>query len=174
MSLLLLALVKAVWSFRQLAVYQPLKRIDLILLAIVGALTLRTLLGVHQFLADGVPATWDRILLWASDPLLMLLLAVAIVIRRSIAELHGMLISCWRAYIVAIVLTLIGDASLWCSSCSNFALWNSLGWYVWLIADAAFALAPAFQVAAIERVQMRTRLFGQFALAHRSTGVGVY
>ena len=165
MCLLLLAMANAVWSFRQLAVYRPLKRIDFVLLAIVCALTMRTMLGIHQFLAGTGHATWDRVLLWASDPLLMLLLAVAIVIRRSIADTHGMLANCWRAYIAAIVLMSIGDASLWCASCSNFELWNSLGWYIWLIADAAFALAPAFQVAAIERVQMRTRLFRQIALA---------
>jgi hypothetical protein len=42
-------------------------------------------------------------------------------------------------------------------------IWTSLGWYVWLVADCAFALGPAFQVAALEHARSRARVFNAFS-----------
>jgi hypothetical protein len=167
MALLLSGLTQVARCFRQLALYRQLTSVDLVLLLMVGALTIRTVLGIHQFLAAGNPVSWSRVVLWTSDPLLLTLLIVTVFIRRSVINLgHGMLANCWQSYVVAIVLTSIGDASLWCTSCSTFPVWNSLGWYVWLVGDAAFALGPAFQVAAIERVQAGSRLLEEIAMVH--------
>jgi len=166
-ALLLLGLIRVASRFRRLALCRHLKKVDYLLLASVGALTIRTLLAIPQWLAAGSSVTWSRILLWTSDPLLLSLLVVAIFIRRGVASLgHGILANCWRSYAAAIVLTSFASATLWCTSCSGFPLWNSLGWYVWLLADAAFALGPAFQVAAVERVQMGTRILREIGLAN--------
>jgi hypothetical protein len=102
--------------------------------------------------------------LWTSDPLLLLLLATAVLIRRSIAPLgYGLLANCWRSFIVGIVLTSFGTASTWCLDCQTTPIWPSLGWYVWFVADCAFALGPAFQVAALEHARSRARVYSAFS-----------
>jgi hypothetical protein len=167
MALLLLGLIQVAACFRRLMLFRGLAGVDFLLLSMVGTLAVRTLFGVYQFLVAGNAVTWSQAALWTSDPLLLMLLLVAIVIRRSVSNIgYGILANCWRSYIIAIALTTVGDASLWCSSCSNFPLWNSLGWYIWLVADASYALGPAFQVAAIERVQMGSRMLREIALAN--------
>ena len=165
-ALLLVGLVRVAGSLRQLGVHRRLTRTDYLLFALVGALTMRTLFGVYQFVDAGKMITWAQAILWTTDPLLLMLLIVTVFIRRSVLNLgHGMIANCWRSYVAAVVLTSFADASLWCSSCSSIAVWNSLGWYVWLIADAAFALGPAYQVAAIERVRAGSRILKAIAVA---------
>lgn len=167
MALLLWGLTQVAGCFRRLAVYRHLRPVDFVMFTIVGALTVRTLFGIRQSLSSaGTAVDWARAALWVSDPLLLMLLVVAVFLWRSVSSLgHGLLANCWRSYVVAIVLTSVGDASLWCGSCTTYPAWYSLGWYVWLIADAAFALGPAFQAAAIERVQAGSSTLRQIALA---------
>src|SRR5262249_12699471 len=131
---------------------------------IVGGFMVRSLLGISAFTGAGRTVTFSTAALWTSDPLLLLLLVVAILIRRAIAPLgYGLLANCWRAFIAGIVLTSLGSASSWCLDCSTTPIWTSLGWYVWFVADCAFALGPAFQVAALEHARNRARVFGAFA-----------
>jgi hypothetical protein len=164
--LLLAGLTKVLSSFRCLAMRWRLNRVDYLLLGFVATLTVRTFFGIYQFVAAGKAVTWSQAILWTSDPLLVLLLIVAVFIRRSVVNLgYGMIANCWRSYVAGIALTSLGNASLWCLACSSFPIWSSLGWYVWLMADAAFALGPAYQVAAIERVHARSRIFEEIAIA---------
>lgn len=165
-AMLLVGLIRAAGSLRQLGVFRHLTRTDYLLFAVVGALTVRTFFGIYHFVHAGKIILWARVILWTSDPLLLMLLIVAVFIRRSALNLgHGMIAKCWRSYVAAVVLTSLADASLWCFSCSTFPMWNSLGWYVWLIADAAFALGPAYQIAAVERVRAGSRILKAIAVA---------
>jgi hypothetical protein len=101
------------------------------------------LLGRH-------PSVWT-VLLWLSDPLLSLLLVEAVLVRRSVIRLgQGLLANCWGMFVVAIVTTSLGDAAIWAS---NHGLLSesvtALSWYIWFVAAAAFASAPAYQLAAM-------------------------
>jgi hypothetical protein len=101
------------------------------------------LLGRHPSLGT--------ILLWFSDPLLAVLLVEAVLVRRWVIRVgHGLLSRCWGMFVVAIVTTSAGDAAIWAT---NHDLLPeplaALSWYVWFVAAAAFASAPAYQLAAI-------------------------
>jgi hypothetical protein len=156
MTLLLVGLAKVVRNCRRLGILGKLTGVDYTMLAVTGGFTVRTVYGISQYVAAGKPVTWAIALAWTSDPLLLSLLAAAVLIRRSMAKLGcGLIANCWRSYVAAIVLTSLGAASSWCLDCSIRPWWTELGWYVWFISDAAYALAPAFQVAALDRVQTR-------------------
>lgn len=90
-------------------------------------------------------------LLWLSDPLLSLLLVEAILVRRSVIRMgQGLVAKCWEMFVLAIVITSAGDAAIWATS-HNFLSESvtALSWYIWFVAAAAFASAPAYQLAAI-------------------------
>jgi hypothetical protein len=67
-------------------------------------------------------------------------------------------------YVIAIVTTSAGDASLWAANAGLLsAPMTALSWYIWFFASAAFASAPAYQLAAIslpsaEESAARTRV----------------
>lgn len=118
---------------------------------------------------------------WSSDPLLALLLVEAIVIRRAAVRMgagyfsalldatmirreHGRLGAgyvsrCWGAFAAGILLMAIGDMGQWASAREAIAWpWISLFWYVWPMAETAFAVAPAWQVIAARAAQEYERL----------------
>jgi hypothetical protein len=90
-------------------------------------------------------------LLWLSDPLLSLLLIEAILVRRSVIRMgQGLVAKCWGMFAMAIVITSVGDAAIWASSRNLLSeSMTALSWYIWFIAAAAFASAPAYQLAAV-------------------------
>ena len=101
------------------------------------------------------PATNDfpKLLSWAVDPFLCVLLLEAVVIRRSAVDTGwGLLARSWRAFAAGIFFTLLGDAGLWATEQGILAWpYTSVTWYVWFLASAAYALAPAYQVDACRR-----------------------
>lgn len=101
------------------------------------------LLGNHPSLGT--------VLLWLSDPLLFLLLIEAILVRRSVIRMgQGLVAKCWGMFVLAIVITSAGDAAIWADSHNLLSeSMTALSWYIWFIAAAAFASAPAYQLAAI-------------------------
>lgn len=101
------------------------------------------LLGKHPSLGT--------ILLWLSDPLLSLLLIEAILVRRSVMRMgQGLVAKCWGMFVLGILITSAGDASIWASSHNLLTeRLTALSWYIWFFAAAAFASAPAYQLAAI-------------------------
>jgi hypothetical protein len=91
------------------------------------------------------------ILLWMSDPLLALLLVQAVLVRRSVIHIgQGLLAKCWGMFVVGIVTTSLGDAAIWANNHSFLPeSLTALSWYIWFIPAAAFASAPAYQLAAM-------------------------
>jgi len=107
-------------------------------------------------LAINLPLLWNHpslgtMLLWLSDPLLSLLLIEAILVRRSVIRMgQGLVAKCWGMFVLAIVITSAGDAAIWASSHGLLSeQMTALSWYIWFLAAAAFASAPAYQFAAI-------------------------
>jgi hypothetical protein len=124
-------------------------RLDKALLFLVLAFSLSQL-------SINLPLLWNRpslgtMLLWLSDPLLSLLLIEAILVRRSVIRMgQGLVARCWGMYVLAIVITSAGDAAIWASSHGLLSeSMTALSWYIWFLAAAAFASAPAYQLAAI-------------------------
>jgi hypothetical protein len=141
-------------TYRRLGILGRLKSIDLLLIAAVSVFTLRQLYEINLWLqATGRPDSLYKVLGWASDPLLSILLVEAILIRRAVLETGwGLIAKCWGALMVAIVITSLGDVGLWATS-HNYIPWpfETVTWYVWYPASAAFALAPAYQLEAVHR-----------------------
>jgi hypothetical protein len=53
-------------------------------------------------------------------------------------------------FVLAIVITSIGDAAIWADNHGFLSSsMTALSWYIWFVAAAAFASAPAYQLAAI-------------------------
>lgn len=94
-----------------------------------------------------------EILGWPVDPLLCVLLFETRVLARSIQRMGtGYIGHCWIAFTLGILLVWLGDLGIWATAFGHLSWeWTSLGWYVWLPATGAFAIAPAYQLEAIEQ-----------------------
>ena len=115
------------------------------------------------------------VLLWLSDPLLSVLLIEATLVRRSVIRMgQGLVARCWGMFVLAIVITSAGDATIWASSHNMLSeSMTALSWYIWFLASAAFASAPAYQLAAIslaskESVPVAEKRYGK-SNAHNSS-----
>jgi hypothetical protein len=149
MAFLAIGLGRVLGIQRKFHLLGSLTRADKALLVLVVAFSLSQLainlplLGSHQSLGT--------MLLWLSDPLLSLLLVEAILVRRSVIRMgQGLVAKCWGMFVLAIVVTSAGDAAIWASSHNLLSEpMTALSWYIWFVAAAAFASAPAYQLAAI-------------------------
>lgn len=149
MAFLAVGLGRVLAIQRRFHLVGSLKAADKALLVLVLAFSLSQLyfnlplLGNHPSLGT--------MLLWLSDPLLSLLLIEAILVRRSVMRMgQGLVAKCWGMYVLAIVITSAGDAAIWADNHSLLsASMTALSWYIWFVAAAAFASAPAYQLAAI-------------------------
>jgi hypothetical protein len=121
--------------------------------------------------ASAMSLTLLDIASWASDPLLAILLLEAILIRRAAIRMGAGYLSvlldailvrrdaaqlgapdaarCWSALAAGIFLTSLGDIGFWALAHDYIPWpWSSAFWYVWPLAETAFAVAPAWQVVA--------------------------
>lgn len=153
MAFLAAGLARVLTIQRRFRILQSLTRGDRVLLAIVVAFTLSQLAIVVPQL--GEHPSIGKMLLWLSDPLLALLLAEAILVRRSMSSVGlGLVARCWGMLVLGIVTTSAGDAALWASSHGLLSeSLTALSWYIWFVAAAAFASAPAYQLAAMTLTQ---------------------
>lgn len=152
MIFLAIALSRVLQVQRRFGVLRRLTRTDLLLIALIGAFTLGEIANIVRYLGPSYPsAPLTRAILWSSDPLLALLLVQAVLIRRSVIRVGlGLVSQCWGMYVIAIVTTLAGDASIWAIGEGLLSEpLIALTWYIWFFAAAAFASAPAYQLAAM-------------------------
>jgi hypothetical protein len=149
MAFLAVGLGRVLGIQRKFRLLGALTRVDQALLFLVVAFSISQLainlplLGRHPSLGT--------MLLWLSDPLLSLLLIEAILVRRSVNRMgQGLVAKCWGMFVMAIVITSAGDAAIWASNHNLLSeSMTALSWYIWFVAAAAFASAPAYQLAAI-------------------------
>lgn len=149
MAFLVIGLGRVLVIQRRFHLAGSLTRGDKVLLFLVLAFSISQL-------AVNLPLLWNHpslgtMLLWLSDPLLSLLLIEAILVRRSVIRMgQGLVAKCWGMFVLAIVITSAGDAAIWASSHGFLSeSMTALSWYIWFVAAAAFASAPAYQFAAI-------------------------
>jgi hypothetical protein len=149
MAFLAVGLGRALSIQRKFHFAGSLTRGDQALLFLVLAFSISQL-AINLPLLGNHP-TVGTMLLWLSDPLLSLLLIEAILVRRSVIRMgQGLVAKCWGMFVLAIVITSAGDAAIWASN-HNFLSESvtALSWYIWFFASAAFASAPAYQLAAV-------------------------
>lgn len=158
MVFLAIGLARVLTVQRKFRVLGGLTWMDKLLLAIIGAFSLSQI-GIALPLVQTHPPV-ATMLLWTSDPLLALLLVEAVLVRRTVLRIgDGLLARCWGMYVTAIVATSAGDASIWAAGSG----WLSsslvpLTWYIWFLAAAAFASAPAYQLAAMSLPLVREQV----------------
>ena len=158
MFLMLFGLFSVARFFRRSGIIRRPTAFDYVLIVLAAANALHTVYEIREYIAGNQALPWAQVLKWPTDPLVIVLLMIAIPIHRSVASMgRGFIASCWGAYVGAIMFVSLGDVSLWLMRTTN---WNitTLGWYTWFLADAAFALGPAYQVAAIHRARFRMEL----------------
>lgn len=152
MVLLAVALSRVLMIQRRLGILRGLTRMDMLLIGLIAAFTLGEIPLIVRYLGPTYqPPTLTKAILWLSDPLLAILLVQAVLIRRSVIRVGlGLISQCWEMYVIAIVITLVGDASIWAEGEGLLsAPFTALTWYIWFFAAAAFASAPAYQLAAM-------------------------
>ncbi len=169
MALLAAGLYPILRVLRRFGFYTRLRALDYFLIGIVMIFTVRQAWEIVQWLLV-TPAPYDlfKMLGWASDPLLSILLIEAILIRRSAVETgSGLLARSWGSFAMGIFLTSVGDIGIWATS-HDYLSWpySSIAWYVWFLAGAAYALGPAYQVEAYRRAFSEAK--GITAAAHLS------
>lgn len=111
--------------------------------------------GLIQALQAGKHPAPAEIMGWPVDPLLWILLLEALLLYRSVRETGlGWIGRCWRAFSIGIALITLGDIAIWATNYGYLPWpWSSLGWYIWLPAAGAFAMAPAYQLEAIHQAR---------------------
>jgi hypothetical protein len=149
MAFLAVGLGRVLAIQRRFRLLGSLTRFDKALLFLVLAFSLSQLFINVPLLVNH--PSMGTMLLWLSDPLLSLLLVEAILVRRSVIRMgQGLVAKCWGRFVLAIVITSAGDAAIWASSQNLLSeSMTALSWYIWFVAAAAFASAPAYQLAAI-------------------------
>lgn len=152
MVFLALALSRVLKIQHRFGVLGGLTVTDLLLIGLIVAFTLGQIPIIVRYLGPSYPPPpLAKAILWLSDPLLTLLLVQAVLIRRSVIRVGlGLISQCWGMYVIAILTTLAGDASIWAVSEGLLSeRLIALTWYIWFFAPAAYASAPAYQLAAM-------------------------
>jgi hypothetical protein len=152
MLFLVVALSRVLKIQHKFGVLGGLTPTDLVLIGLIVAFTLGQIANIVRYLGPAYPSPpLGKAILWLSDPLLALLLIQAVLIRRSAIRVGlGLISQCWGMYVIAIVITLAGDASIWAEGEGLLSeQLIALTWYIWFFAAAAFASAPAYQLAAM-------------------------
>lgn len=146
--------------YKKADILRRLRRLDFVLLALAAVFLLSQAYALVRWLAalQG-PVSVLKVASWLVDPLVGILLLEAILVRRSVLDMGGGLVGrCWGAYAAGIFLTLLGDAGTWVLN-YGYVPWQFtyVTSYVWFLAGTAYALGPAYQIAAIARATYTVR-----------------
>jgi len=129
--------------------------LDWVALTGFGLYVVREATQVVAASRQGKEFSLSEVLNFPADPLLWVLLAEALRLLRSVRRMGGGWISyCYGAFSVGIFLILVGDVAIWATGWGYLPWpWSAIGWYVWVPAAAAFALAPAYQWEAMRHAE---------------------
>ncbi len=129
---------------------------DWILLGAVSAFGLSQVVQLPGWIAEAAsPPSLQWLIGWSMYPLLSILLAAAIALRRRIGPLRpGLFAQCWGSYTAGILLTALGIAlnELIAREIIRWP-WDAGFWLVWYPAAAAYACAPLYQRMAMRRLE---------------------
>jgi len=150
--LLAAGLLAVLRIYRKAGFLGRLAATDWVLLGIVVTYVAKETGEVVLALYHGKSPGISEILGWPVDPLLLVLLFETRLLARSVQRMgKGAIGQCWKAFSIGVLLVWLGDLGLWATVWRHLPWeWAALGWYVWLPAGGAFAVAPAYQLEAIE------------------------
>jgi len=125
-------------------------RTNWLLLAIAGLEVYFELSFLRQASGQGLTA-YDAVMA-LNGPLLILLLIEANLVRSYMSKPGGGLIAkCWSTFSAAIFLSTVASLGMWMNVSGYLTpALASITWYVWFLSAAAYALAPAWQIEAIQ------------------------
>jgi hypothetical protein len=157
-ALLAISLWLVLGIYRRHGLLARPKLSDWIMFALMAAYVVSDL---RDMIAASSRRTVDllEIVSWFTEPLMLLLLVTGVLLYRSNRAMGPNIIErCWNAYALGIVLICVGLGALWAGAW-GYLPWpySSLFWYVWLPADAAFAVAPIYQLEAIKQASLPLR-----------------
>jgi hypothetical protein len=156
MALLSIGLWLVVRLYRKVGLLRRLRWPDFVLLGVVGLFLGSQVVELTRWLwSSERPVTMLTGVSWLVDPLVGMLFVEAVLLRRSVVNMGGGLISrCWGAYTAAIFLTSMGGMGIWALN-SGFVPWQFcyVTACVWFLASIAYALGPAYQVEAVVRAR---------------------
>jgi hypothetical protein len=129
--------------------------LDWVTLALFGVYIIHEATQVVAAGRQGKQFSLAEILNFPADPLLWVLLAQALRLFRSVRKMGaGWITNCYGAFSAGIFLILVGDLAIWATDWGYLPWpWSAVGWYVWVPASAAFALAPAYQWEAMRHAE---------------------
>jgi len=147
-ALLAAGLYVALRAYRRAGFLGRLRWPDVVVLAMFAAYLAR---NVADIVAAHRHFEWVEVARWPTDPLLMLLLAEGMLLRRSVQRMgSGWVGRCWAAFSLGVFLTAAGDVGGWAEAYGYLPYpWSAVVWFVWLPAAVCFAVAPAYQLEAI-------------------------
>lgn len=146
--------------YRKFGIRGKFEGMDWVILGIVVAYTLHVAYVLVQLrLGATPPLRLLEVMNWANDPLLCVLLFLALFLRRSVVQMgRGYVSKCWGAYVVAIFGTSISSMGKWAADFSILPYPESaVLWYIWPVIYAAYALGPIYQVEAARVAAARLR-----------------
>jgi hypothetical protein len=142
-------------AYRRARFVGRLRLSDWVILGLFSAAIVRTGAVVLEAVQLGKRVTWVEAANWPTDPLLLWLLAVALLLYRSVQQMGGGWIGrCWKAISIGVFLTALGDIGMMVEAYGYLpSPWSSIVWFLWLPAAMCFALAPAYQLEAIRNAR---------------------
>jgi len=148
-------LMLVIMIYRRAGFLGRLRAVDWALLAFFGAYIVRETVDVVVRARSERTFSGAEIFNLPVDPLLWVLLSQALRLFRSVQTMgYGWIGKCYGAFAVGIFLVLLGDVAIWATNWGYLPWpWSALGWYVWIPAASAFAVAPAFQWEAMRSVE---------------------
>ena len=146
-AMLAAGLLLVLMIYRKAGFLGRLRASDWAILALFGAYVVREAVDVVVRARSGKPFSAADIFNLPVDPLLWVLLSQALRLFRSVQQMgFGWIGKCYGAFAAGIILVLLGDVAIWATNWGYLPWpWSAVGWYVWVPAAAAFAVAPAFQ-----------------------------
>jgi hypothetical protein len=151
LSLLLLSFALAIAVHRSFGWRGRLRWYDWAVILAVAAFTGRQARDLFVLYPDQMTSA-VRMIPWLTDPLLLVLMVLALILWRSAGSMRGGLTGlCWGFYGLGILLTAVGDLALWTVWSGHLKTQDAslVSWLVWLPAYGAFALGPACQLEAV-------------------------
>jgi len=127
---------------------------DRVLIAVILLFTATQFGEMGKMLSHNRNAvTVSQLFLWFTDPLLAVLLAQAMSIRRLVINLgDGLVARCWWMMAAGVLLTSAGNAFLWAQNYGMISeIFVPLGWFIWFLPATAYACAPCFQLEAMRQ-----------------------
>ena len=154
-ALLAVALFLVLRLYRRSGFLGQYTALDWVALVVFGAYLIRQTTQVVAAHRQGKQFSLAEILNFPADPLLWVLLAQALRLFRSVRQMGaGWITNCYGAFSAGIFLILVGDVAIWATNWGYLPWpWSAVGWYVWVPASAAFALAPAYQLQAMRHAE---------------------